>query len=67
MWPNNVPAMFCYFLAAIPSLKVSYYVCGLKNVLSVLYKVHKKGLIGLLETRDKQINLLVIHVSDKKD
>ncbi len=32
MWPDNDPSILCYFLAAIPPLKVSLHIYGIKHM-----------------------------------
>ncbi len=39
MWPDNVPTILCYFLAAFPSLKVSLHAYGINHMFTLLFKV----------------------------
>ncbi len=52
-WPDNVLLVFCYFLSAIPTLKVSFYVCGIKHVFTYLLKwrLHKSYDVFYVKTR----------------
>ncbi len=61
LWPNDVPTIFCYFLAAIPWLKVSYHVYGIKNMDCM------ERAINILIVCFIDYRLLIIHFSDKKD